>query len=44
MAERHVEHMEKIIIKFVTGLSENATQWEKNRINAMVKFRWFADR
>jgi hypothetical protein len=29
MTEWHVEHMKKIVIKFVTGLSENATNWEK---------------
>jgi hypothetical protein len=31
MAEWHIEHMEKIVIKFVTGLSENATMWEKRQ-------------
>jgi hypothetical protein len=31
MAEWHIEHMEKIVIKFVTGLSENATKWEKRQ-------------
>ena len=31
MAEWHVEHMEKIVIKFVTGLSEHATKWEKRQ-------------
>jgi hypothetical protein len=31
MREWHVKHMEKIIIKFVTGLSENATIWEKRQ-------------
>jgi hypothetical protein len=31
MTEWHVEHMKKIIIKFVTGLSENATNWEKRQ-------------
>ena len=32
MREWHVKHMEKTIIKFVTGLSVNATAWEK-RLN-----------
>ena len=31
MTEWHVEHMKKIVIKFVTGLSENATNWEKRQ-------------
>ena len=31
MREWHVKHMEKIIVKFVTGLSENATMWEKRQ-------------
>src|SRR5438094_5077501 len=31
MTEWHVEHMEKIVTKFVTGLSENATKWEKKQ-------------
>src|SRR5437764_11153150 len=31
MRERHVKHMEKTIVKFVTGLSENATMWEKRQ-------------
>ena len=31
MAEWHIEHMEKIVIKFVTGLSDNATKWEKRQ-------------
>ena len=29
MREWHVKHMEKTLVKFVTGLSENATRWEK---------------
>ena len=29
MKEWHVKHMEKTVIKFVTGLSVNATRWEK---------------
>ena len=31
MREWHVKHMEKTVIKFVTGLSENATMWEKRQ-------------
>jgi hypothetical protein len=31
MREWHVEHMEKLVIKFVTGLSETATNWEKRQ-------------
>ena len=31
MREWHVEHMEKIVIKFVTGLSDNPTRWEKKQ-------------
>lgn len=31
MRDWHVKHMEKIIVKFVTGLSENATRWEKRQ-------------
>ena len=31
MTEWHIEHMEKLVIKFVTGLSENATNWEKKQ-------------
>jgi hypothetical protein len=27
--EWHVKHMEKTVLKFVTGLSVNATAWEK---------------
>jgi hypothetical protein len=29
MTEWHVEHMEKTIVKYVQGLSENASMWEK---------------
>lgn len=29
MIEWHVKHLEKIVLKFVTGISENATSWEK---------------
>jgi hypothetical protein len=29
MKEWHVEHMEKTVIKYVKGLSENASGWEK---------------
>jgi hypothetical protein len=31
MREWHVKHMEKLVIKFVTGLSETATNWEKRQ-------------
>jgi hypothetical protein len=31
MREWHVKHMEKTVIKFVTGLSVNATGWEKRQ-------------
>jgi hypothetical protein len=37
MIEWHAKHMEKTVIKYVTGLSVNASAWEKRRINAMVK-------
>jgi hypothetical protein len=29
MREWHVEHMEKTIVKYIKGLSENASGWEK---------------
>jgi hypothetical protein len=29
MREWHVEHMEKTVVKYIKGLSENATGWEK---------------
>ena len=29
MMEWHVEHMEKTVVKYVKGLSENASGWEK---------------
>jgi hypothetical protein len=32
MKEWHVKHMEQTLIKFVTGLSENASRWER-RLN-----------
>ena len=31
LREWHVEHMEKTVTKFVTGLSEDATMWEKKQ-------------
>ena len=31
MKEWHVEHMEKTIVKFVMGLSETATSWQKRQ-------------
>ena len=29
MREWHIEHMEKTVVKYVKGLSENASGWEK---------------
>jgi hypothetical protein len=37
MAEWHLEHMEKIIVKYVTGLSSNASMWEKKQHNRYGK-------
>jgi hypothetical protein len=43
MKEWHVKHMEQTLIKFVTGLSENASRWERRlnkkygRIGAVCK-------
>ncbi len=31
MKQWHAEHMEKTIIKYVGGLSQNATSWEKKQ-------------
>ena len=31
MREWHVKHMEKTVVKFVTGLSVNASAWEKRQ-------------
>ncbi len=31
MREWPVKHMKKTVVKFVTGLSENATAWEKRQ-------------
>jgi hypothetical protein len=31
MREWHVEHMQKTIVKFVTGLSGNASSWQKRQ-------------
>ena len=31
MREWHVKHMEKTVVKFVTGLSVNASTWEKRQ-------------
>jgi len=31
MREWHAEQMEKTIVKFVTGLSENATNWQRRQ-------------
>jgi hypothetical protein len=32
MREWHVKHMEQTLVKFVTGLSEDASRWQK-RLN-----------
>jgi hypothetical protein len=32
MKDWHVNHMKQTLVRYVTGLSENATQWEK-RLN-----------
>ena len=29
MRDWHVNHMEQTLVRYVTGLSENATRWEK---------------
>jgi hypothetical protein len=31
MREWHVKHVEKMVVKFVTGLSENPAMWEKRQ-------------
>ena len=31
MREWHIQHMEKTVIKYITGLPENATAWEKRQ-------------
>ena len=31
MREWHLEHMEKTVLNFVIGLSENATSWQKKQ-------------
>ena len=31
MKEWHVEHMEKTVVKYVTGLSDTASMWEKKQ-------------
>ena len=31
MSEWHMEHMEKTIVKYATGLSNNASMWEKRQ-------------
>ena len=31
MMEWHVEHMEKTVVKFVSGLSDNASAWQKRQ-------------
>ena len=41
MREWHIKHMEKIVIKFVTGLSETG---KKDKINATVEYQTFVDK
>ena len=31
MKEWHIQHMEKTVIKYIKGLPENATAWEKRQ-------------
>ena len=31
MKEWHIQHMEKTVIKYIVGLPENATAWEKRQ-------------
>jgi hypothetical protein len=31
MREWHVEHMQKTVVKFITGLSDNASSWQKRQ-------------
>ena len=31
LREWHLEHMQKTVVKFVTGLSDNPTRWEKRQ-------------
>ena len=31
MKEWHIEHMEKTVIKYIKGLPENASSWEKRQ-------------
>jgi hypothetical protein len=31
MKEWHIQHMEKTVIKYIRGLPENATAWEKRQ-------------
>jgi len=37
MAEWHLEHMEKTIAKYVTGLSNDASTWEKKQHKRYAK-------
>ena len=37
MKEWHVEHMEKTVLKYVTGLSESASVWEKKQHKRYAK-------
>ena len=36
MKQWHVEHMEKTIVRFVTGLSQDASAWERRQTNDTV--------
>ena len=29
MTDWHVKHLEKVVLKYITGLAENASSWEK---------------
>jgi hypothetical protein len=36
MREWHLENMKKKVVKYVTGLSDNATSWQKKQHKNMV--------
>ena len=38
MREWHIEYMQKIIVKFVTGLSDNASSWQKRQHKKIQQF------
>ena len=44
MREWHVEHMEKTVVKYVKGLSENASGWEKEITKNMAVLQISADK